>query len=254
MTGDTISKKAPKGKATTSGTQARPGTLDVYFVNPDGVKTYIGWALDKKKIAFFFKAADRHLNPENYGKRNKMNNRPHQVKKPAISSELLLPYADKLAAEIILKWINENNTTSPKRFELTFDLVGEDKPQFTFALDLHRAGHAFDLKPQPRGQILRDDIFNWIHKRDENHELTFDDFKDCMEKAQFDVAVISKMMNKVMWLSITERISKETLDEIKEYCRQTNRYESMKAMGEEIIKKLKDSGAARKGRQEESGR
>lgn len=40
-----------------------------------------------------------------------------------------------------------------------------------------------------------------------------------MEKAQFDGAVISKMMNKVMWLSITERISKETLDEIKEYCR-----------------------------------
>ncbi|KAM0721394.1 hypothetical protein Q7P37_002318 [Cladosporium fusiforme] len=237
----------------TSGTQARPGTLDVYCVTPDGKKTYIGWALDKKKLVSFSKTADRHLTPDDYTK-PKLETRKYPPKKAAPSSDLLLPNADKRAAEMTLKWINENSIEKPKAFELPFEL-GEksgSSADFNQALNIHRAHHAFDLQPAPRGQNTRDAIFKWIGSRDGENEITVDDFKNCMEKAHFDGGIIQKIMNKVAWLSVVNKIPQETLDAIKEYCRQTDNYTSIKAMGEEIIKKRKDK-RRRKGRPEETG-
>lgn len=249
MTSNKSFTSPPTGNAKSSGTEARPGTLDIYCFASSGAQTYIGNALDKNKLAFFSRAADRHLNPEQYGQ-----NRRFTPKKAKPSSTLLLPNADKRAAEIILKWINDNSITDPKSFELSTDLFGHEALYFDFGLDVHRAGHVFDLKPGPRGQVLRDALFTWIRERTGgDKQLSAEDFKNCMEKASFDGGITSSMMNKVMWLSIVRQIPQATLDEIKQYCRETGRYGSMQAFGEEIIKKRRNAGKAYKGRVETSG-
>lgn len=251
MASGKFSDSLPKGNATTSGTQARPGTLDVYCVTPDGVKVYIGWALDKKKLAYFSIAADRHINLDSYTRKDKKDEPRYPPKKPAPSSELLLPNADRDAAAIILNWINANDIASPKPLKWGSEVLSNE--EFHVALDIHHADHAFDLKREHRGQEVRNKIFKWISDRDGKKRLSLDDFKACMEKCQFDGTIAKNVMNKVMWLSITSKIPKGTLSAIKNYCRQTGRYESMKILSEGIMEKRKDKGTARKGGEESTG-
>lgn len=239
------SNSAPKGISSASGTRARPGTVDVYSMSMDGTKTYLGWATDKDKLAFFSRAGDRLINPEKYNKHGQLRGRTSQNGPPrraVPTNELIvIPNVDKRAAEIILKWMNDNSITNPKQFTLTFDLFGCETIPFDVAINVHRAGHAFDLKHETRGQVVRNAIFAYLR---DAPTITPADFKHCMEAASFDGGVISSMMSQVMWRCVKRELPEADMEGIKQYCRETDRYEGMARIGQEVIKKKL---AARKG-------
>lgn len=240
------SSSAPKGNSSASGTRARPGTVDVYSMSADGVKTYLGWATDKNKLALFSRAGDRLINPEKYNKHGQLRGGKGQSGAPrrALPKDelIVIPKVDKRAAEIILKWMNDNSITNPKQFELSFELFGRETIPFDVAINVHRAGHAFDLKHETRGQVVRNAIFAYLR---DAPRITPDDFKHCMEAASFDGGVTSSMMSQVMWRCVKQEMSEADMEGIKQYCRETDRYEGMARIGQEVIKKKL---AARKGK------
>jgi hypothetical protein len=211
----------PSGKAKASGKSAPAGTIDVYSVANNGTKTYLGWVTDKNKLAFFSRAGDRIIDPDKYSKFGAMDvniNRPAVARRPFQVNELLIgPHVDKVASEIIIKWINDNSTTEPKQFELD-NLFGENSPSFETLLNIHHAMHAFDLQRDIRGQVVRTAIMDYICVRDDPMIPNVADFKFCLEKVDFDGGVLSKMMNQIMWRSVNKNIDPAVLDEIKTYC------------------------------------
>jgi hypothetical protein len=242
MSGTKNRNTAPTGDSKASGTTARPGTIDVYSVGMDGSKTYIGWITDKNKLAFFSRAGDRALNPEkdtdSGAMRAKKNNRPAPAKRTAPVTELLLgPNVDKLAGEIVIKWINENSVTEPKPFTLAYDLFGVETIPFEKALRVHHAMSAFDLEREISGQVVRNAIFKYINTRDNRMIPTADDFKNCMEIIDFDGGIVSGFMTQIMWRSVNQNIDQDILDEIKRYCFETGRYPTMVRMGEAVVEK-----------------
>ena len=230
----------PTGNAQASGTTARPGTIDVYSVGYDGSKTYIGWITDKNKLAFFSRLGDRVLNPEKYMRPKKNNNRPAPAK-GAVRELLLRPNVDKLAGEIVIKWINENSITQPKPFTLTATLFGDGEIPFVKLLKVHHAMSAFEISAKHSSQIVRNKIFRHIDITNNNMIPTASDFKNCMEIIDFDGGIVSKMMHQTMWRSVNKQIDPEILDEIRQYCFETGRYSSMKRIGEGAVQKKLDS-------------
>lgn len=240
---------APTGKTTAAGTRAPAGTIDVYSLGEDGTKTYLGWATDKNKLAFFSRAADRVLNPGNYNKHGNASRggkTQQNTHVPKTNELLLVPNVDKTAAEILIKWINDNDMKNPKKFTLDYSLFGPEDIPFATAVNVHRAGHAFDLFPEPRGQVLRNSIFDYIHNSSESHRPSADDFKQCMEKIDFDGLIASTMMSAIMKRCVEKTLKQDVIDEVKQFCRDTGRYESKKAMGETIVAKKKEKYKGKK--------
>jgi hypothetical protein len=237
-------KAIPTGASKASGTAAPAGTIDVYTIDDDGTnKTYLGWVTDKTKLAFFSRAGDRLLDPDKY----KYNKRATSTqssdlwlppKRRSQATELLLRSGvDKRAAEIIIKWINDNNIDDPKTFIFDYALFGLTAPSFELALNVHHAMHAFDLNRDVRGQVVRKAIFDYINTRDNVGIPSAADFKHCMEKIDFDGGVLGCMMQQVMWRSVNKNIDPVALEEIKEYCAGTDRWETMVAIGEQVVEK-----------------
>ena len=234
----------PTGNATAAGTTARPGTVDVISTGTDGGKIYLGW-VDKTKLAFFSRAGDRVLNPEKYSKygakgaKKDNANRPAQAKRvPPVNELLLRPNVDKLAGEIVIKYISDNSIAQPKAFALDSTLFGNDDISFEMKLKVHHAMSAFDLKREHSGQAIRNEIFDHIGTRDNPSIPNAADFKNCMETVNFDGGVVTKMMSQMMWRSVNRNIDPEALDEIKEYCRENGHYDTMVAFGEGVIEKV----------------
>lgn len=95
----------------------------------------------------------------------------------------------------------------------------------------------FDLERQHIGRVVRDGIFKYIDQRDDRIVPSADDFKMCMEIIDFDGGVISRFMTQIMWRSVNKSIDQDVLDEIKEYCRETERYHTMVRLGEGVLEK-----------------
>lgn len=244
MAGKNKHNVVPTGTATAAGTTARPGTVDVVSVGAGGGKIYLGW-IDKTKIAFFSRAGDRVLNPDKYSKCGTMGakkdnaNRPAQAKRvPPVNELLLRPNVDKLAGEIVIKYISENSIAQPKPFALDYTLFGNDDISFEMKLKVHHAMSAFDLKREHSGQAVRNEIFDHISTRDNPLIPTAADFKNCLEIVNFDGGVVTKMMSQMMWRSVNRNIDLEALEEIKKYCRENGHYDTMLAFGEGVIEKV----------------
>lgn len=237
MAGKNKHKAIPTGNAKPSGTTARPGTVDVFSVGTDGDDIYLGWA-DKTKLAFFSRAGDRVLNPDRYGKGAKSNNTNSSAPAKRIIPvhELLLrPNVDKLAGEIVIKYINDNSITAPKPFKFDRTLFGNEPISFEMKLKIHHAMSAFDLKREHSTQAVRNAIFNYIDIRNKPLIPTAADFKNCMEIVNFDGGIVTKMMTETMWRSVNKSIDPEGLDEIKGYCREKEHYDTMVAFGAKVI-------------------
>ena len=237
---------APTGNAKASGTTARPGTVDVYTVAMDGTKTYIDCVMDKTKLAFFSRAGDRVLNPDKYSKYGAMGLKKDYNKDlapakraPPVHELLLGPDVDKLAGEIVIKFINDNSVAQPKPFSLDFSLFGEDTEDIPFEklLKVHHAMSTFDLERQHAGRVVRDTIFKYTDQRDDRMAPNASDFKACMEIIDFDGGIVSRFMTQIMWRSVNKNIDQGVLDEIKEYCRETERYSTMVKLGEGVVEK-----------------
>ena len=239
MAGNRNRNAVPTGNAQASGTTARPGTIDVYSVGYDGSKTYIGWVTDKNKLAFFSRLGDRVLNPEKYMRPKKNNNRPALAKR-AVRELILRPNVDKLAGEIVIKWINENSITQPKPFTLTATLFGDGEIPFVKLLKVHHAMSAFEISAKHSSQIVRNKIFRYIEATNNTMTPNASDFKNCMEIIDFDGGIVSKMMSQIMWRSVNNNIDSEILDDIKKYCFETGKYSSMERIGEECVQKKLD--------------
>jgi len=242
MAGKKNRNAVPTGNTKASGTRAPAGTIDVFSVANDGTKTYLGWATDKNKLAFFSRAGDRALNPDKFTKYGAMNPKPNWQPDPTKRAlqvhELLLgPNVDKLAAEIVIKWINENSITDPKAFSLAHTLFGEDSIPFKTALNVHYAMATFDLQREHSGSVIRNAIFKYINQRDDPLLPNADDFKYGMEKIDFDDGLLSVFMTQIMWRSVNKTIDSAVLDEIKVYCQEKGLYEDMKAIGEGVVAK-----------------
>jgi hypothetical protein len=241
MTGKKNRNAIPFGTAKASGTTAPAGTIDVYTVANHGTKTYLGWVTDKNKLVFFSRTGDRIINPSKYSKFGAMgakDSRPVAARRFFPVSELLIgPNVDKLAAEIIIEWINDNSITEPKQFGLGYALFGGTSPCFEAALNVHHAMHAFDLFRETRGQVVRTVIMDYINISDDPMIPNVADSKCCMEKIDFDGGVLSSMMTQIMWRSVNRNIDPAVLDEIKKYCSETERYEGMKRIGEQVVAK-----------------
>lgn len=240
MAGRNNRSTIPTGNARPSGTTARPGTVDVSSIGPDGREIYLGWA-DKIKLALFSRAGDRVLNPDKYGKGANKNitNRPAQAKRIIPVHELLLrPNVDKLAGEIVIKYINDNSITEPKPLKFDRTLFGHDAISFEMKLKVHHAMSAFDLKREHSTQAVRNAIFHYIDTRNKPLIPTAADFKNCMEIVNFDGGLVTKMMTETMWRSVNKSIDPQALDEIKEYCREKEHYDTMVAFGAKVIEKV----------------
>lgn len=160
------------------------------------------------------------------------------TKRPFPVHELLLgPNVDKVAAEIVIEWINYNDINNPTIFQLDRQLFGETPPSFERALNVHHAMHAFDLYKEHRGQVVRKAIMDYIHIRDKPMIPNVADFKHCMEKADFDGGVLSSMKSQIMWRSVNRNIDPAVLDEIKWYCWEEGHYRGMQRIGDEVIAK-----------------
>jgi hypothetical protein len=240
MAGNRNRNAVPTGNAQASGTTARPGTIDVYSVGYDGSKTYIGWVTDKNKLAFFSRLGDRVLNPEKYMRPKKNNNRPAPAKR-AVRELLLRPNVDKLAGEIVIKYINDNSVTQPKPFALTPALFGDGEISFEKLLNVHHAMSAFEISAKHSSQIVRNKVFRYIEATNNVMTPNARDFKNCMEIIDFDGGIVSKIMHQTMWRSVNRNIDPETLDEIRQYCFETGKYSAMKRIGEEVVQKKLDT-------------
>jgi hypothetical protein len=221
-------KAIPTGASKASGTAAPARTIDVYTIDDDGSnKTYLGWVNDKTKLAFFSRAGDRLLNPSKYTKRATTNLSSDlwlpPKRRPQATELLLRSGVDKRAAEIIMKWINDNSIDDPKTFIFDYALFGPMPPSFELALNVHHAMHAFDLNREVRGQVVRKAIFEYINTRENAAIPSAADFKHCMENIDFHVGVLGCMMQQVMWRSVNKNIDPVALEEIKEYCAGTER-------------------------------
>jgi len=241
MAGKKNRDAVPTGKAKASGTEAPPGTIGVYYIANDGSRTYLGWVTDKNKLAFFSRAGDRIINPDKYssfGAMGEKNDRsPAPRRAPQVHELPLGPNVDKLAAEIVIKWINDNSITEPKDFVLDYALFGEKRPSFETALNVHHAMHAFDLQKNLCGNVVRNAIMDYINIRDNPTTPSAADFQACMEKIDFDGGILSSMMKQTMWRSVNKTIDPAVLDEIKSYCWETGKYDGMKKIGEQCVAK-----------------
>jgi hypothetical protein len=97
--------------------------------------------------------------------------------------------------------------------------------------------HALDLFRETRGQVVRTAIMDYNNIRDDPMIPNVADFKFCMGKIDFDGGVLSSMMTQIMWRSVNRKIDSAVLDEIKKYCCETERYEGMKRIGEQVVAK-----------------
>lgn len=212
----------------------------------DGTKTYIDCVMDKNKLAFFSRAGDRVLNPDKYSKYGAMGPKKDYNKDlaptkrvPPVHELLLGPSVDKLAGEIVIRFINDNSVTQPKPFSLDSSLFseGEENVSFEKLLRVHHAMSTFDLERQHIGRVVRGAIFNYIDQRDDRMLPSAADFKACMEIVDFDGGLVSRFMTQIMWRSVNKSIDQDVLDEIKEYCRETERYQTMVRFGEGAVEK-----------------
>jgi hypothetical protein len=231
-------------KAIPSSASGASGTIDVYTIDDDGTnKVYLGWVTDKTKLAFFSRAADRLLNPEKYSKRAtsySSNNLWLPPKRRFQATELLLRSGvDKRAAEIVVKWINDSSINNPEPFIFFYALFGTAPPSFELALNVHHAMHAFDLDREHRGQFVRNAIFYYINTRNNPAIPTAADYKHCMEKIDFDGGVLGCMMTQIMWWSVNRNIDPVAREEIREYYAETEKWDTMVAIGEQVVEKKK---------------
>jgi hypothetical protein len=97
--------------------------------------------------------------------------------------------------------------------------------------------HAFDLDREVRGNFVRNAIFAYINTRNNPAIPTAADFKHCMEKIDFDGGVLACMMTQMMWRSVNKDIDSIALEEIKEYCAGTEKWDTMVAIGEQVVEK-----------------
>jgi hypothetical protein len=187
MAGKKNNKAIPSGTSKASGTAVPAGTIDDYTIDDDGTnKIYLGRVTDKTKLAFFSRAGDRLLNPDRYSKRfasSSDSNLWLPPKRRFQATELLLRSGVyKRAAEIVIRWINENNINDPEPFIFSYALFGTTPPSFELALNVHHAMHAFDLDREVRGNFVRNAIFAYINTRNNPAIPTAADFKHCMEQ------------------------------------------------------------------------
>jgi hypothetical protein len=133
--------------------------------------------------------------------------------------------------------LEEKGIDDPKTFIFDYAHFGPTAPSFELALNVHHAMHAFDLNRDVRGQVVRKAIFDYINTRDNVGIPSAADFKHCMEKIDFDGGVLGCMMQQVMWRSVNKNIDPVALEEIKEYCAGTDRWETMVAIGEQVVEK-----------------
>jgi hypothetical protein len=244
MAGKKHTKEISSGASKASGIAAPAGTIDVYTIDDDGTnKLYLSWVTDRTKLAFFSRAGGRLLNPDRYSKRVTSSSSSSlwlpPKRRPQATELFLRCGVDKRAAEIIIKWINENDINDPKPFTFSYALLGLKPPSFEPALNVHRAMHAFDLDREVRGQFVRNAIFGYINTHDNPAIPTAADFKHCMEKTNFDGGVLGCMMTQLMWRSINRNIDPKQLAKIKEYCSGTEKWDTMVATGEQVVEKKK---------------
>lgn len=220
--------------------------MDVHALENDGTKTYIGWLTSKPTAALLSRAADRIVNPEQYnihGNKTPRGARLHQGRHSPQTNELIMPGpVDKLAAEMIIKWINGNSISNPQQFELKDALDQEGNLTFATALDIHRAGHAFDLDWRLRGNMIRNNMLDYIDDHRDFSLPTADDFKQYLEKVDFESALPDRMMKAIMWRCAHKSLDQDIIDAIKQYCRDTGNYESMKVIGDKNVAQLVTSG------------
>jgi hypothetical protein len=240
-------KAIPTGASKASGTAAPAGTIDVYTIDDDGSnKAYLGWVTDKTKLAYFSRASDRLLNPDKYKYNKGATSTPSSdlwlptKRRPQTTELLLRSGVDKRAAEIIIKRVNDNSIDDPKTFIFDYALFGPTPPSFELALNVHHAMHAFDLNRELRGQVVRKAIFDYINTRENAAIPSAADFKHCMEKIDFDGGVLGCMMQQIMWRSVNKNIDPVALEEIKECCAGTDRWDAMVAIGEQVVQKRKE--------------
>lgn len=243
MAGKKDRNTVPTGTAKASGTTARPGTVDVFSVGFDGVPTYLDTVTNKINLAFFSRAGDRALNPDKFSAK-KDDKRPVAAKRAPPVTELKLgPGIDKLAGEIIIKWINENSTTQPKKFTLDPALFGDGAVSFEKLLKVHNAMSGFELEGDHIGPVVRQTIFTYIKNRDSPSSPTSADFKNCMEITNGDGGIVKEMMTEIMWRSVYKNLNSDIIDEIKQYCQEKGLYSQMVVFGDGAVA---DKMAARK--------
>jgi hypothetical protein len=175
-------------------------TVDVYYIDGSGTKTFLGVAKDRMLLARFSSAASDQLRVAAEGS-----------KKTDATSEVIVQTLDHAAGLLVLRWINKSNMLMPR--PLVFDVP----KQFSFELycKIHRATHVFYIRRELRDRKVRGSLVEHIGKL---RETCFDDFKVAHEQLEFDPPLMYLMRSQVISVHLVSGVAVGEYDRIVAYC------------------------------------
>ena len=174
-------------------------TVDVYYIDGNGAKTFLGVAKDRMLLARFFSAASDQLRVAAEG-----------PGKTDATSEIVVQTLDHAAGLLVLRWINKSNMLMPR--PLVFDVPKQSS--FELYCKIHRATHVFHIRRELRGRKVRRLFVDHIGKL---RETCFDDFKIAHEQLEFDPPLMYLMRSQVISVNLVSGLAEGEYDRIVAY-------------------------------------